>query len=353
MRSVAGTAEVKSSVEGGTPEISIKVDREKLAELGLSLDVVGATMQNAFTGNDDSKLLVGDDEYPIKVQLDQFNRQNIEDVRNLTFRNTKDELIKLGQFATILSTTGPTSLERKDKIPTVTVEAQVIGRPVGTVGQEIQAKIAKAQLPKGINIDAAGDVKNQSDAFSSLLLALGASIVLVYLIMVALYDNYVHPFVVMFSVPVAMVGAFLALALTMTNLSIFGMLGLIMLVGLVIKNAILIVDFVNQLRKEGMPLKQAIVQGTIERFRPILMTTIAMVIAMIPIAVASGAGAEWKNGLAWVLIGGLTSSMVFTLLIVPVMYAAFEIIKERRIARKAKRSHNRKSHIVVIPVAEY
>ena len=154
--------------------------------------------------------------------------------------------------------------------------------------------------------------------------------------MVALYDNYVYPLVVMFSVPVAMIGAFLALALTMTNLSIFGMLGLIMLVGLVIKNAILIVDFVNQLKAEGKSRYDALMEGTMERFRPILMTTIAMVIAMIPIAIATGAGSEWKNGLAWVLIGGLTSSMLLTLIIVPVVYLAVDTIKERNFAREGE-----------------
>ncbi len=341
IKEVPGTAEVKASVEGGNPEIAVEIDRQRLAELGLSLDVVGNTMQNAFTGNDQSKLLDGDDEYPIKVQLDEFDRQNIDDIRNLTFQNTRGELIKLNQFAGIVSSSGPSKLERKDKIPTVTVSAQVVGRPVGTVGQEIQTALDNADIPRGINVEAAGDVKNQTEAFSSLLVALAASILLVYLIMVALYDNYIYPLVVMLSVPVAMTGAFLALALTMTNLSIFGMLGLIMLVGLVIKNAILIVDFVNQLKAEGKSSYDALMEGTMARFRPILMTTIAMVIAMIPIAIASGAGSEWKNGLAWVLIGGLTSSMVFTLIIVPVAYYSVDIIKERRAGKKERKAEKK------------
>ncbi len=160
--------------------------------------------------------------------------------------------------------------------------------------------------------------------------------------MVALYDNFVYPLVVMFSIPVALIGAFLALALSMENMSIFGMLGLIMLVGLVVKNAILIVDFVNQLKKEGVERKKAVIQGTLERFRPILMTTIAMVIAMIPIAMADGAGSEWKNGLAWVLIGGLTSSMILTMIIVPVTYTLVDDIGEwlTRKSRKNKITTN-------------
>lgn len=338
IKSVPGTFEIKASVEGGNPEIAVQIDREKLAELNLTLDMVGNTMQNAFTGNDQSKLLQGDDEYPIKVQLDQFDRRNIDDIRNLTFQNTKGDLIKLSQFANIVSSTGPSKLERYDKIPSVTVHSQVVGRPVGTVGQEIQAKIDKMAKPASVYVSAAGDVKNQTEAFSSLLLALLGSIVLVYLIMVALYDNYVYPLVVMFSVPVAMIGAFLALALTMTNLSIFGMLGLIMLVGLVIKNAILIVDFTNHLKEKGKSSYDALMEGTMERFRPILMTTIAMVIAMIPIAIASGAGSEWKNGLAWVLIGGLTSSMLLTLIIVPVAYLAVDVIKEKRADKMNKKA---------------
>ncbi len=341
MASVPGTSEIKASMEGGSPEVAIKVDRDKLAELNLSLDVVGATMQNAFAGNDNSKFLVGDEEYPIRVQLDQFDRRNMNDVSNLTFQNSKGDLIKLSQFASIEPSTGPTTLERKDKVPTVTITSQVVGRPVGTVGNEVQAKLDKMQLPAGVNIAAAGDVKNQAEGFTSLLIALMGSIILVYLIMVALYDNYVYPFVVMFSVPVAMIGAFLALALTMTNLSIFGMLGLIMLVGLVIKNAILIVDFTNHLKAKGKSSFDALIEGTMERFRPILMTTIAMVIAMIPIAVATGAGSEWKNGLAWVLIGGLTSSMLLTLIIVPVTYLAVDRIKERLAKRKAARKERK------------
>jgi len=334
IEAVPGTSEIKASMEGGSPELSVNIDRQKMADLGLTLDIVGGTMQNAFAGNDDSKFSVGTDEYPIRVQLDEFNRESYEDVSNLSFQNSKGDLVKLNQFAKIEPTTGPTTLERKDKVPTVTVEAQVVGRPVGTVGQEIQAKINETNMPVGVSVAAAGDVKNQSEAFSSLLLALAASVVIVYLIMVALYDNYVYPLVVMFSVPVAMIGAFLALALTMTNMSIFGMLGLIMLVGLVIKNAILIVDFTNQLKKQGKNSYDALMEGTMERFRPILMTTIAMVIAMIPIAIATGAGSEWKNGLAWVLIGGLTSSMLLTLIIVPVVYLAVDTIKERREKKK-------------------
>ncbi|HQU57596.1 MAG TPA: efflux RND transporter permease subunit, partial [Saprospiraceae bacterium] len=341
VKQVPGTTEVKATVEGGNPEISVDIDRERMADLGLTLDLVGATMQNAFTGNTDSQFKDGDYDYDIRVQLDAFDRRNMDDIKNLNFSNNQGDLIKLSQFAEVAPSTGPARLERKDKITSLTIESQVVGRAEGTVGQEIQALLTKTEMPAGVTVTFGGNLEQQQESFASLGFALLTSILLVYLIMVALYDSYIYPFVVMFSIPVALIGAFLALALAMQNISIFAMLGLIMLVGLVVKNAILIVDFVNQLKKEGMPSREAVVQGTMQRFRPILMTTIAMVIAMIPIAVATGAGSEWKNGLAWVLIGGLTSSMALTLIIVPVMYRVVDGLKERWDKLKEKRQQEK------------
>lgn len=340
--SIPGTSEVEKTVEDGTPEVRVDIDRQRMADLGLTISQVGATMQNAYTGNTDSRLQDGEYEYDIRVQLDAFDRQNIDDVKALTFINNQGQLIRLDQFATVYEATGPSQLDRRDKISAVTIQSEVIGRAVGSVGAELQEKVAAIDLPPGMNVKYSGDLENQAEAFGSLIFALLTSILLVYLIMVALYDNYIYPFVVMFSVPVAIVGALLALALSLENMSIFSMLGMIMLIGLVVKNAILIVDFANQLKERGHSPYEAIIEGTMQRFRPILMTTIAMVIAMVPIALASGAGSEWKNGLAWVLIGGLTSSMILTMIIVPVVYrlvdqisAWWADIMERRREKKA------------------
>ncbi len=329
VKTVPGTAQVELSVEGGNPELSVTINRKRLADLGLSMNIIGATLQNSFTGNTDSKFIEGENEYNINVRLDQFNRANPDDLKNIGFINNRGELIRLSQFATVTRTFGPTKLERNNKISSATVGASVVGRAVGVVGTEVETEIEKLQLPRGVNVKIGGDLENQQESFSSLGMALIISLVLVYLIMVALYDNWVHPFVVMFAVPVAIIGAFLALALTLNNMSIFTMLGLIMLVGLVIKNAILIVDNINHLRSKGTERLEAIKEGTMQRFRPILMTTIAMIFAMLPIALAKGAGAEWKNGLSWVLIGGLTSSIILTMLVVPAMYLVVEIIADK------------------------
>jgi HAE1 family hydrophobic/amphiphilic exporter-1 len=173
-----------------------------------------------------------------------------------------------------------------------------------------------------------------------------AGLMLVYFIMVLLYDSFVYPFVVLFSIPVAVIGALLALALSSSNIGIFAMLGMLMLIGLVVKNAILIVDFANQQKASGVPFRKAILIAGEERLRPILMTTIAMVIGMVPIATATGAGAEWKNSLAWVLIGGLTSSMLLTIYLVPMAYYLVDRLGEKWNAWRAKSDRVQESVIV-------
>jgi HAE1 family hydrophobic/amphiphilic exporter-1 len=329
LRKVPGATEIRLSVEAGNPEISVQVDRDKMAALGLSLSTVGSTMQTAFSGNTDGKFRQGEYEYDINIRYEKFNRQNITDVSNLLFINDRGQQVRLSQFATVKEGSGPSQLERRDKSTSVTIQAQSVGRPSGTVAAEWQKLFDQLPRPTGVGYVWSGDMENQSEGFGSLGIALLAAIVLVYLIMVALYNSFVYPFVVLFSIPLAIIGAFLALALTNESLNLFTILGLIMLIGLVAKNAIILVDFTNQRKAEGASTYQALIDANHARLRPILMTTIAMVIGMLPIALAKGAGAEWKNGLAWVIIGGLISSLFLTLVVVPVMYAIFDKIINR------------------------
>lgn len=337
VKKVPGSAEVKLTVEEGNPEISVKIDREKMAKMGLNMAMVGATMQNAFTGNTDSKFSQGVNDYDINITLDAFNKKNINDIANLSFMNTYGQIVRLNQFASLTPTTGTTVLQRYNRQSSVTVSSQVVGRPVGSVGEECIKRLEKIKLPADVALIKEGDLKYQSEAFGSLFLAFLASILFVYLIMVALYDSYIHPFVVLFSIPLAIVGALFALALAKQSLTIFSILGIIMLVGLVGKNAILLVDFTNQLKREGMATAEALIEAGRVRLRPILMTTLSMIFGMMPIALATGAGSEWKNGIAIAIIGGLTSSLLLTLVVVPVMYYMMDRLMEKfhRKRRKA------------------
>ncbi len=317
---VEGTQEVKLSVEAGSPEVVVNTDRRKMAELGLDLQTVGATMQFAFSGNSDAKYRQGEYEYDINIRFDEYNRKSVDDIKALTFLNKFGQQIRLDQFADVKESSGPSRLERYNRITSVTINSQLLGRPSGAVATEIQDILDRMEKPAGVAVVFGGNQENQDESFAQLGMAFLTSILLVYLIMVALYNNFAYPFVVLFSIPLAMIGALFALALAGQTLSIFTILGIIMLIGLVAKNAILVVDFTNHLKARGMPTEDALVEATKERLRPVLMTTIAMVVGMLPVALASGAGAAWKNGLAWSIIGGLTSSMFLTLIVVPVVY---------------------------------
>lgn len=317
---VPGTADIRLGSESGNPETRIIIDREKLNQFGLSIAEVGAAVRIALTGDDQSKFRDGNTEYTIRIRLDSYDRNSIEDLSVIHFINRKGQKIELGQFATIVRSTGPTKLQRQNRNSSVLLFSQAIGRPSGTISQEIESSIAGLNLPEGISVTFLGDVKHQKESFESLGLALLAAIIFTYLIMVALYDSFFYPFVVLFSVPLAIIGALLALAITNKALSIFSILGIIMLVGLVGKNAILLVDRTNAMREKGLPLYEAILDAGKMRLRPIMMTTLTMIFGMMPIALSASEGAEWKSGLAWALIGGLTSSLILTLVIVPIVY---------------------------------
>ena len=324
VKKVPGTADVRLSAEDGKPETRVLIDRDKLNYYGLSIADVGGTLRTALTGDEDSKYRDGGDEYTLRIMLDKFDRSNTDDLKRIVFMNKKGDQIELQQFASIVRTVGPTKLQREDRNTSVTMYSQVIGRPTGSVSADIDKVLKTIDIPKTVTAAYAGDVKNQKESFSSLGLALFAAVLFTYMIMVALYNSFVYPFVVLFSIPLAMIGAMLALALSMKSLNIFSILGIIMLVGLVAKNAILLVDRTNAMREQGESVHDALLDAGKTRIRPIVMTTLTMIFGMLPIALSKASGAEWKSGLAWGLIGGLTSSLLLTLVVVPVVYTIVE-----------------------------
>ncbi|MEW6196394.1 MAG: efflux RND transporter permease subunit [Bacteroidota bacterium] len=324
VKKIPGTADVRLSAEEGNPETRVEIDRRKLISYGLSVAEVGQALQVALTGDDDSQLREGDTEYDIRIVLDQFDRSNTNNLGNISFTNRKGQQIYLKQFANIYRSTGPTKLQRQSRSASVTIFSQALGRPSGSISQDIEKELKKFKFPSGINYSWQGDVKNQKESFGSLGLAMIAAILFTYMVMVALYDSFVYPFVILFSIPLAMIGALLALGLTMKSLSIFTILGIIMLTGLVAKNAILLVDRTNFMRAQGESVINALIDAGRMRIRPIFMTTLTMIFGMMPIALSSASGAEWKSGLAWALIGGLTSSLFLTLIVVPIVYTKVE-----------------------------
>jgi hydrophobic/amphiphilic exporter-1 (mainly G- bacteria), HAE1 family len=320
LRNIEGTTDIETSVEAGDKEMVVKFDREKLSKLGLTIGEIGSQMYISFEGNRDLKYRDGSNEYDIYISLDEFDRKSKADIENISFVNHSGQLVKLSQVAEITEGESPSTLNRYNRLPAVRIAGNMVGKTIGTIGTEIKERLAKTDKPVGVDVVYSGSFEQQSKSFGSMGAAFIASIIFMYLIMVMLYDSYVYPLVVMLSLPLSIIGALLALALTGKSLSLFAIMGMIMLMGLVAKNAILVVDFANGGQKKGKKPVDAIIEATAVRFRPILMTNLALIVGLLPIALGSGAGAEWKNGLGWVLIGGLSSSMFLSLIIVPVLY---------------------------------
>ena len=329
LSNIEGVVELETSFEGGSSELNIQIDRQKIDDLGLSTAQVAIILRTALSGNVDNKFRDDQTDYDINIRLDAHDRKNLEDLMQLSFLTQKGERIYLYQFAEVTEKEGASELYRVNRTPTVVVEAQIVGRPFGDVSAEMVQEVEKLRLPEGAEIIYEGAQKREVQGFSNMKYAGIASILLLYFIMVALYDSFAYPFVVLITIPLAVIGAFLALGLSGDVISLFSITGMMMLIGLVAKNAILVVDFTVELQKRGMDLRDALVQATKIRLRPVLMTNVSMIIGLIPIGIATGAGAEWKNGLAWALIGGLTSSMFLSLVVVPIFYYLMETFLQK------------------------
>jgi HAE1 family hydrophobic/amphiphilic exporter-1 len=334
IENIPGADNVQLSVEEGNPEYKVIPDKDKMQRLGLNTAYVGINLRTAMTGNDDATLTEEGTEYPVRIWLDDFNRRDFEDVQNFIVINSMNQPIEISQFADVRQDNSPSLLERLDRQASATLTAESFGRPSGTLADDVISYLNEHPLPHDVKLTWGADIKTQDESFGALGSVLLISFILIYLIMVALYDSYIYPFVALFGIPVAAIGAFLALNLSANDITLFALLGLIMLMGLVTKNSILIVDFTNQLKAQGKHFSEALIMAGKERMRPILMTTLAMAIGMLPIALAKGTASEWKNGLAWVIIGGLLSSLILTVYLVPVVYYAVDMVKEKISKRK-------------------
>lgn len=334
MQSIPGTADVQLSSNAGNPERQIQIDREKMASFGLTMAEVGNALSVDLAGDTSYSFRDKDrNEYDTRIILDESSRSRTSDIGDIMITNSKGNAIALKQFASFKHTLGPTKIERYNRNYSITVSSQAIGRPSGSISQDINKAIAKEKLPDGVKLVYSGSIKSMMESFASLGMALLAAIIFVYLIMAALYNSFIYPFIVLFSVPLAIIGSLWALALTMNSMNVFSILGVIMEIGLVSKNAILLVDFANKAREDGAGVREALLEAGKERLRPILMTTLTMILGMMPIAMANSAGSSIKNGLGWALIGGLTISMLMTLIVVPVVYTLVDRVQRRFVKR--------------------
>ena len=326
MRRTPGTIDVTNSAEAGSPEMRVQVDQQELSDLGLTTAQVAATLRTAFEGTVATELRKeNEDKVDIRVlYAPEPAGAELSSIPDITLSTAKGTQVKLSQVASLVPVEGPTVIDREERTGQITLTANLTDRPLGEVSTAIRKATDALKLPPGYKIVMAGDTELQQDAFSDLLKALGVSILLMFMLMAALYDSLVYPLVIMGALPLASVGAIGALVITHDTVNMMSLVGLIMLAGLVAKNAILLVDYTNTLRKRGYSRLDALLEAGPTRLRPILMTTSAMVFAMLPLALKIGEGAETRAPLAIAVIGGLITSTLLTLVVVPAGYTVMD-----------------------------
>ncbi len=325
VRSTPGATDAQISMDAEMPQLKVVVNREKAGALGVNVSDVANTVTTAIDGTVASQFTSPrtGNQYNILVRFDRSDRNNISDIGKLTVPSSSGQLVELGNIAKVVMTKTPVEIDRKYQQRIIDVTANVTGRDLGSVAASIQRRLDNLHIPSGFQIKQSGNIQQQKSTFGSLLVALILAIIMVYMVMASQFQSLIDPFIIMFSVPLGLVGVVWALFLTNTDLSVTSFEGVIVMIGIVVSNGILLVDYINRLRKRGMELHEAVILGGRTRLRPILMTSLATVIGLIPMAIGIG-GDKSQAPLAIAVIGGLTVSTFLTLIFIPTLYTIFE-----------------------------
>ncbi|MBI1898029.1 MAG: efflux RND transporter permease subunit [Acidobacteria bacterium] len=340
MATIPGVPEVQVSRQPGMPEMLISVDRLKASTMGLNVSDIADAMETAIGGRRTSMYRQQGDEYDILVRLQEQDRINLSQVGQIPLATPTGETIPAQTVVQMRRQEGPVSIERADQERIITVAGTVGDRDLGSIVGELDEKLRAIPRPPGFEFKYGGEYEEQQEAFRELTFAAILAIVLVYMVMASQFESLRDPFIILFSIPLAAIGVISILVLTQTTFNMQAFLGLIMLAGIVVNNAIILIDYTNQLRRDhGYSVREAVVTAGSRRLRPVLMTTATTVLGLLPMALGVGEGSELQAPLARVVIGGLSSSTLITLILVPVVYAMFEARTEKAVARDAVVPH--------------
>jgi len=327
MRGIPGLVDIDTSLEAAKPTLAVDIRRDLASDLGLGVEQIGNALRPLVAGDTAGTWKAPDGEnYDVVVRLPQAGRTNVGDLEKLFLTSAYTEadgsprMVPLRQVAEFVPTLGASQINRKDLRREVLVGANAFGRPAGDLGAELNAALKQVELPPGYRFVTGGSTKDLQETMGYAAVALSLAVIFIYLILASQFGSFVQPVAIMVSLPLSLVGVFLALLVTGSTLNIFSIIGFIMLMGLVTKNAILLVDFINQSLREGKSRNEAIFAAGNVRLRPILMTTLAMIFGMLPLALGLGEGGEQRSPMAHAVIGGLITSTLLTLLVVPVVY---------------------------------
>ena len=336
VRSTPGAVDVENSLETSKPEMRITIDREKASDLGLNVGMIATGIRAMVDGAVATQFAEAGDQYDVRVRLAKEDRTSLENVRTLTIKATKDDanqqklLVPVIAVADIGPGSGPSKINRFDRQREIRIDANTAGRQMGDVLGDILRRTGRLTPLPGYTVGVTGSGEQQAQSFLNIFVALGLAVVFVYIVLAAQFESFVHPFAIMLALPMSLIGAVFALIVFGSALSVISLIGIIMLMGLVTKNGILLVDYANVLRERGQDRTTALVNAGATRLRPILMTTFAMIFGMMPVALASSEGSEFRSPMGQAVIGGLITSTLLTLFIVPVVYSLIDDLSSRR-----------------------
>ena len=334
---IEGTADITISRSDYQPEYQVDFDREKLAMYGINLQTAAFYLRNRINSATATQFREEGEEYDVKVMYTPESRTSLEDIENIVIYTASGQGVRLKELGKVVERSTPPTIERKDRERVITVSSVVDGVPMSQVVTAAEAEIDKLHLPSDISIEIAGSYEDQQDSFSDLLMLGVLIIILVYIVMAAQFESFTYPGIIMTSLLFAFSGVFLILWITGHTLNIMSMIGAIMLIGIVVKNGIVLIDYITLNRERGMSIKRAVIDGGRSRLRPVVMTTLTTILGMVPMAVGSGEGAEMWRPMGVAVIGGLTFSTILTLLFVPTLYCVFAgngVKRQRRIHRQ-------------------
>ncbi|MBW2598766.1 MAG: efflux RND transporter permease subunit [Deltaproteobacteria bacterium] len=332
MGKIPGLRDVAISQKDPRPELWVKVDRAKASSLGLNIAIIAGTLRNYFYGVEATQFRDAGDNFDIFTRFRKEDKDRLKTLPEIPIFTPDGRMIRLGNVAQIINGEGPIEIQRKNRQRIIKVEADIFERPLGDVTEDIKNELKKTGIPEGISVSFGADVEEQQKAFRDLTLLLVLGMVLVYMVLASLYGNLRDPLIIMFSVPFAASGVFYAFYFGGISLDIMTFMGIIMLEGIVVKNAIVLLDYTHLLQKRGEPLFEAVTHAGRNRLRPILMTTLTTIFAMLPMALTRSVGAEVWNALGVTIISGLSVSTLVTLILIPVVYYMFEKRKEERVS---------------------
>jgi len=341
-------ADVKSTVEQGFPEIQIVFDQDRAAALGLTTRQIADVVVKKVRGEVATRYSFRDRKIDVLVRAQESDRASVDDIRRLIVNPGSGAPVELAAVAEVVSTTGPSEIHRADQRRVAIISANLRDIDLGNAIREVEAMVAKTPLGTDIDMRIGGQGQELGESIRSLLFAFALAIFLVYLVMASQFESLLHPFVILFTIPLALVGAVAALLLTRAPVSVVVFIGLILLVGLVVKNAIILIDKVNQLREDGVAKREALVEGARSRLRPIMMTTLCAVFGFLPLALAFGEGAEVRSPMATTVIGGLLVSTLLTLLVIPVVYDLLDRKPDEFYAERGRRARNAAAQVAEV-----